>query len=128
MDSTFDRSWIPAIAFAMAMTAASLVPASGAGAGGFVMFGPIGMDKWLHAAGFAVLIVLTAGPVDDRRGLIAIALLAAALGGAIELAQIKVPGRTADPADWAADLAGIGLGMGIAAIRTRHERIRESLR
>jgi len=54
------------------------------------------------------------------RWLVAHAALAAFAAGD-EWQQRFVPGRSADPADWLADLAGVALGTGVQRARTRQE-------
>jgi VanZ family protein len=80
-----------------------------------------GWDKLDHAAAFAAL--ATCG-MFAFRGRHAVAIRTTlgllALGGAIELAQTQVPGRSADWHDLAADAVGIALGLFAASVTVRH--------
>ena len=49
-----------------------------------------------------------------------LALLSAALGGAVEIHQMFLPGFTPSWAYWAADLLGIGLAVALFAWMSRH--------
>ncbi|MFW6265183.1 MAG: hypothetical protein ACOC2A_00220, partial [Halanaeroarchaeum sp.] len=85
-----DRTWLATIAFGTALVVASLVPGSGAPTPDpFV----VGLDKLAHAGGFLVLTVLALRSVDDRRGVLAVAVGLVVLGGGIEVAQTAIPGR-----------------------------------
>ena len=97
------------IAIAAAILAASLVP--GGGGGGAVA--GIGVDKLLHAGGYAVLAAaaLAACRRVDARSALAVFLLVTALGGAVELLQAPVPGRSASVLDLAADAVGAAAGV-----------------
>ncbi|HSM91322.1 MAG TPA: VanZ family protein, partial [Anaeromyxobacteraceae bacterium] len=90
------------------------------------------LDKVLHAGAYGVLAALAA------RGLLAlgwtarrtlgIALVAASLYGVTdELHQAFVPGRDADPLDWAADTAGAVAGAALVVGLPRR-RARASIR
>lgn len=72
-------------------------------------------DKILHIAVFAVLGGLATLAAGSARALALILLALCGLGGAIELAQSMVPGRTGSAADLAGDVAG--LLAGAAALR-----------
>lgn len=86
-------------------------------------------DLILHFGAFAVLsgALLTALPVPSSRitnQVMAVGLIGYAIG--MEFLQAFVPGRTCDPRDAVANLAGIVGGMGIclafdALLRQRHE-------
>lgn len=72
------------------------------------------MDKLAHAVAFAAVYgglcwALRAWP------LWALAALAAALGAAVEVHQVFLPGFSPSRADWMADLAGIGLAASLHA-------------
>jgi VanZ family protein len=89
-------------------------------------------DKLLHLAAYAVLGALLAGALAARLGTgravgLAVAL-AAAYGATDEWHQSYVPGREADPADWAADAAGAVLGASAAALALRRLNARASIR
>jgi len=73
-------------------------------------------DKWQHVLAFAALGFASerAGRGDGRaRSSAALGLLA--YGGAIELLQTQVPGRSAEWSDLAADALGIACGLLAAA-------------
>jgi VanZ family protein len=74
-----------------------------------------GLDKIVHFAAFAVLAVLCCWAVSCRwrLNLARLSWIVAALtayAALDELLQIPIPGRTADPLDWFADLAGATCG------------------
>jgi len=92
----------------------------------FVPEGILSHDKLLHAAAYAVLgalvgAAITASQLAPPRAIALAALLAAAYGATDEWHQRYVPGRTADPADLAADAAGAiaGAAVGVRAARRR---------
>jgi VanZ family protein len=79
-----------------------------------------GWDKADHVAAFAVLAFTGLWawrdhPTVHRRVLVSLL----ALGVAIELAQILVPGRMADWRDVVADTAGVLIGLGVASWLSR---------
>ena len=84
--------------------------------GSLPVFLPQGIDKLVHACEFAVLAVLTAralrqavsGPL--RTCLLGGCAIAAVFGVSDELHQLFVAGRSADIADWIADVTGACLG------------------
>lgn len=102
--------WVP-IAVALAILAASLVPGSTSSAAGGAV-GPVGVDKLLHAVGYAVLaaVVLTALRRPTGREILAVVVLVTAFGGAVEILQAPVPGRTGSVLDLVADAVGAVLG------------------
>lgn len=73
-----------------------------------------GLDKWLHLATFLFLTVWFAGQYP-RRAYWRIAGGLLAFGAAIELVQRSLTYRSADFYDLAADLAGIVIGVLVAA-------------
>jgi len=75
--------------------------------------GGVANDKLLHAAAYAVFAGLAYWASEGRE--IPTIALAAAHGGGIELMQLAVEGRQASLADFAADLVGALLGLGLAA-------------
>jgi VanZ family protein len=101
--------WVPVVGWAgVILTATSLpnVPAPPAA----------GSDKLAHLAMYAVLGFLwlraaTTGVVAPRTLILTLAAIAV-FGAADEWHQQFVPDRSADPADWVADVAGAALGMG----------------
>jgi len=101
-----------AVGWALAILAASLRPGGAAGS----LAGPLGLvgpDKWLHAAGYALLAALAAAAVLPRTRRRYLALLAAVIvyGALVELLQLPVAGRTGDPADALANAVGAGLAL-----------------
>lgn len=101
------RRWAP-LAVAAAILAASLLP--GGGSGGAV--GPIGIDKLLHAGGYAVLALtaLCALRARSARASLGVILLVTVFGGAVELLQAPVAGRHVSTLDLAADAVGAAGG------------------
>lgn len=85
--------------------------------------GLFGVDKWLHAGGYAVLAVLLAYALlprwrDVRRGSIAALLLAGGYGLAMELLQAPLAYRSFDPLDATANVLG-ALAVVLAVALTR---------
>lgn len=74
-------------------------------------------DKMEHVIAYAVLGLL--GAASSKRGVMRVILGLAVFGAAIEMLQTFSPGRSPDPLDVAADIAGAGLGCGLA-ILLRH--------
>lgn len=68
-----------------------------------------GLMPWAHLISFAVLALL-ATSVRWRAPWWAVLAILAAYGGATELAQGLVPGRTPDWLDWLQDLLGLAVG------------------
>ncbi len=89
-------------------------------------------DKLLHLGAYAVLGALVAGALAARfgaaRAIGAAALIAAAYGASDEWHQSYVPGRDADPADWAADAVGAVAGASAAVLALRRLGARASIR
>jgi hypothetical protein len=73
-------------------------------------------DKLAHCLSFALAAGLWAA-LSRRKALVA--GLFAAHAVASELIQLALPGRSADPWDVAADLAGIGIGLWLAGLAGR---------
>ena len=67
-------------------------------------------DKALHFIGYGLMSAGAVGFCHEPRRLLHLALLAAAIGGALEVAQAFTPYRSAELLDFAADAAGAGLG------------------
>ncbi len=90
-------------------------------------------DKLLHLAAYVVLGALLAGALGRSRlgplrGAILAALLASAYGASDEDHQSFVPGRDADPWDWAADtFGGLAGATGLTAA-LRRRKVRASIR
>lgn len=91
-------------------------------------------DKLLHAGAYAVLAGLVAAALGRRRlGALArtatvAVLLSAAYGATDEWHQWYVPGRDADPWDWAADVTGAIAGAAAVALILRRRDPRASIR
>lgn len=95
---------------------ASVVPTHGTTGGALL---GVGVDKWLHAAGFAALAVsLSASRVARgwRPGRVALAALA--VGAAVEVLQWPIPWRDASGLDLLADAVGVAVGLGAWAAWT----------
>ena len=75
------------------------------------------VDKLTHGLVFAGVFALLVWALPWR--LWAVALLALAAGGAVELHQMFLPGFTASWADWLADGVGIGLAWAVLAAGQR---------
>ena len=90
--------------------------------------GGLGLDKVAHFTMYGVLGFLLArgwAAVGWRRGAWLLpVLIALLLGIADELRQRSLPGRSADVADWVADLSGASTGVFIALRVARRGRIR----
>jgi VanZ family protein len=98
----------------------------------FLPEGLLSQDKLLHAGAYAVLGGLVAAALAGTRlgrgRVVAIAVaLAAAYGATDEWHQSHVPGRDADPADWAADAAGALAGAAAAVLALRGRIARASI-
>lgn len=89
----------------------------------------LGLDKVAHFGMYGVLGFLLArgwSAVGWRRGAWLLPLLIAVLlGVADELRQRSLPGRSAEVADWLADLAGASTGVFIAMRMGRRRRIED---
>lgn len=110
--------WIPVAlwaGFILTVTSLPAVPAPAA---------PPGTDKLAHLAMYAILGVLAlraarrTAPVPRT---VVVTLAAIAMFAAVdEWHQRFIPTRSADPADWLADVAGATLGVGsLAALKLR---------
>lgn len=102
------RRWLP-LAVALLILVASLVP----GGGGGGTLGPVGVDKLLHVAGYAVLAGTSLWTLRDRRlgTTLAVVVLVTGYGGVVELLQGPVPGRAVSLLDLVADAVGALLGV-----------------
>lgn len=99
------------VAWALVLLFASVSDPSGVGLSRSGPFGAFGLDKWLHAGGYAAFAVLLAYALvprwrERRRGLVATLLLAGGYGIALEVLQQPLPYRSFDPADATANLLG----------------------
>lgn len=74
-------------------------------------------DKWAH--GLAFFSVWWALRWALKWNPLPLTVLSAALGGAVEIHQMVLPGFNPSWADWAADLAGIALAVGLFAVIRR---------
>ncbi len=92
----------------------------------------LSQDKLLHLGAYAVLGALVAGALAARiggaRAVGLAALIAAGYGATDEWHQSYVPGRDADPADWAADAVGAIAGASAAVLALRRLVARASIR
>jgi VanZ family protein len=71
-------------------------------------------DKVEHVIAYAVLGLL--GAASSERGVMRVIVGLAVFGAAIEMLQTFSPGRAPDPLDLVADIAGAGLGCGLALL------------
>ncbi len=99
----------------------------------FLPEGILSQDKLLHAGAYAVLGALVAAALRARgtgagRAVVLAVLVAAAYGATDEWHQAHVPGRDADPLDWAADAVGAIAGAAAAAVVLRGPTARASIR
>jgi hypothetical protein len=110
--------WLPVAGTALALLVAAGLPG---GDGTWPQALGVGVDLWLHAAGYGLLAGTlcralagdepgTAAAERTRRVAVVAVVLAVGYGGGTELLQTAVPGRTASVVDWAAD------GLGAAAV------------
>lgn len=111
-DATAGR-YAPPVAAALCVLVASVVdpPTSAAPTAG--PLGVVGVDKWLHAAGYGLVGFLAARALGGRtRRTVALAVLTVtAFGAGVELAQAFVPSRTFDLLDAAANAVGAVAGV-----------------
>ncbi len=118
--------WTPAAVAATAVIAASLLPADGGGTATTLL--GVGADKWLHAAGYAVIAVLADGAdaadAGHRRPWPVVVAAVALLGFGVELAQLPLATRAFSLLDAAANAVGATVGVAIHrlawAVRTPH--------
>lgn len=114
-----DRSqWVFVAVLAAGILVASVVPGGGASALG--PLGVVGLDKWLHAIGYATL----AGAVTVAYGRVTVGVGAAvAYGVFIEFVQLGVPSRSGSVLDALANLAGAVVGaLLVAAVLDAYRR------
>ena len=120
-------TWVPALAWAGLIFLLSSQPSPAVQPPSI----PHG-DKLAHAGAYAILAwlaarALLAGGTAPARALLLAVLLGSLYGASDELHQSFVPGRDADPLDWAADAAGALLGAA-AAVGLPGRRARASIR
>ena len=75
------------------------------------------VDKWMHGLAFTMLALWFSGQYA-RSSYVRIAIMLLTYGLLIEVVQNFIPYRSAEFADLAADAAGIGIGLLIAALAT----------
>lgn len=75
----------------------------------------VGVGGYGHFAEYAVLGGLLVFALTDTSRVLAAVALASAYGVTDELHQLLVPGRMADPVDWAVDTAGAVVGAVVIA-------------
>jgi VanZ family protein len=110
--------WSVVAVLAVGVLVASLLPAEGASALG--PFGVLGLDKWLHAVGYATL----AGAVSlaDGRAIVGV-LAAVAYGASIELLQLGVSYRSGSALDALANATGAVVGaLAVVAVVDAYRR------
>ena len=101
------RGYGPALAFAGLVLLASLVPVPDSTTAVPALFG-VDLDKWVHAASYALLTGLLAWGRRSREwvAVAALAVLATGYGAAIELLQTLVATRGLSTADVLANAVG----------------------
>lgn len=124
--SSAARTFAPPVAWTCLVLVATSLPGTAVPASG-----PAGLDKLLHFGLYLVLAALWSAAArrsraaghgaDGTRGGLGVGWLLvpglAIFAGLDELHQAWIPGRSPSPADWAADLAGIAVGMWLEARR-----------
>ncbi|ELZ58143.1 MULTISPECIES: VanZ family protein [unclassified Haloferax] len=115
-----------ALGYALGVFAASVAPTPPGSLAPMGPLGVVGLDKWVHAAGYAGLGFAFASAVRARgRDEVAAAVLAAgAFGAGIELVQAVLPYRSFGVADAGANLVGAVLGgvVWVATVRVAGAR------
>ena len=117
------RRWLPAVAVAVVLLVASVVPPGPAGGAA----GPLPLDKLLHTAGYAALAGSLAVALAVREQPAAWVAArsfcgAVAYGVAIELVQAGVPYRAFSLADAGANALGALVGAAVVAEYRRRAR------
>jgi hypothetical protein len=97
--------WLPVIAWAGVIFAASSVPGTSI-PGGYSVYGHLGEYFVLGA------LAMRAVRSEDRAAVLLAIALCALYGASDELHQAFVPFRTPDPLDWLTDLVGASVGVG----------------
>lgn len=99
----------------------------------FLPTGLLAQDKLLHLAAYGVLGALVLGAIHPMRlgparAVVVAAVVATAYGATDEWHQSRVPNRSADAADLAADAVGGLLGAAAMGVALRGRRARASIR
>ncbi|WP_276298950.1 VanZ family protein [Halorussus lipolyticus] len=128
--------WLAVAFVAGGILYASVLDSPGGGLSTLGPFGVFGMDKWLHAVGYAVLAGTLASALAPGRSPTVVAALAALLtvgyGIGLEFAQAPLAQRYFSVADMVADAVGafvavLGWRLGIEFVgRSRSEKRPES--
>ncbi|POG53836.1 VanZ family protein [Haloferax marisrubri] len=115
-----------ALGYALVVLAASVVPTPPGSLAPMGPLGLVGLDKWVHAVGYAGLGFAFASAVraEGRREVVAAVVTAGAFGAGIEVVQAVLPYRSFGVADAGANLAGAVLGgvVWVAAVRVADAR------
>ena len=111
------RRWLPPTLWAILVVISSSVPLPPINA-------PPGADKGVHIVLYLVLGFLSGrallrGKTARVWHLLVLVLGLFAFGALDEVHQLWIPGRTADPVDWAADAAGSVAGIAASVALTR---------
>ncbi len=102
-DASFQSRWLPAIAWACVIVAASGTPSLSTGLGTWDLV----LRKLAHATEYAILAALVARALADLPAFLATVAFAVS----DELHQLLVPGRAGRPDDVALDAAGALAGL-----------------
>jgi VanZ family protein len=119
MDLSGRRRHLPAVAVALALLVASLLPVPESASDRVPTLLGLALDKWVHALGYAALAGTLSWARDVRTAGSALLLvvLVTAYGGGIELLQGLVPSRGTSGADLVANAVGAAVaGFGWLAV------------
>ncbi|WP_435347728.1 VanZ family protein [Haloarchaeobius sp. HRN-SO-5] len=110
-----NRRWLPAVCWTVVLVGGSLVTPPGQGTTPLGPFGLVGLDKYAHAFGYAVLGGFVSLAVRPRswRGVVLAVALTAGVGAGVEVAQAFVPARSTALADGVANTVGAALGLAV---------------
>jgi VanZ family protein len=118
------RLWAPSVGWALVILVATSLPASTLPSLPAIP----GLDKLVHAFLYGVLGALAVRPAlatgRGARSLAWLVIAIAAFAALDEVHQLLVPGRSADPFDWMADMAGALLGMLLRLMAPRRRETR----
>lgn len=107
-----------ALTLGVAILAVSLLPAPGDAP---TLVGPfgVGLDKYVHAGGYALLSYAATDARHPRsfRGVAVVVLAVGLYGAGVELAQGLSPGRLPSLGDAVANLLGAAVGSAVWAVR-----------